>query len=242
MKKSLVIAVLLASGAAQAYEAGDIVVRAGAATVAPDETSSDVRVDSPALGTATGVKVGVEDDTKLGVATTYMVTPMIGVELLAAFPFEHDIVAAGDVAALGKLGATKHLPPTLSVQFYPMSSASRFQPYVGAGVNYTNFFEETTTDTLTAAIGAVADIAAGTSTGVVASSTELKLDDSVSYALSAGFDYMLDDHFGINAGVWYIDIDTTAEITADTNAGPVKASVDVEIDPWAYMIGFSYKL
>ena len=37
----------------------------------------------------------------------------------------------------GKFGSIKHLPPTLSVIYYPLDKTSAFQPYVGAGVNHT---------------------------------------------------------------------------------------------------------
>jgi outer membrane protein len=248
MKKTGLVALLLVSGIAQAYEAKDIVIRAGAASVQPNDSSSSVVVNEPALGAAEGVEVGVEGDTQFGISFTYMISPKIGVELLAATPFSHDIVADGILAGAGKLGETKHLPPTLSVQFYPMASTSKFQPYVGAGLNYTNFYEEGTTDLLTNSIGAIANIAEPSipASAVVASSTSMKLDDSFGLALQAGFDYAFTDKFGVNAGIWYVDIDTSADITAEATVGgtpaTIKASVDVEIDPWVYMIGLSYKI
>ena len=50
-------------------------------------------------------------------------------------------------------------------------------------------------------------------------------------------DYQLTDHLLFNAAVWYADIDTKA--TADSALGRVK--VDVDIDPWVYMVGLGYK-
>lgn len=243
MKKMSVVALMLVAGAAQAYEAGDMVVRTGGASVHPDASSSSVNITNPALGVAEGVQVDVDDDTQLGVSFTYFITPKLGIEVLGATPFKHDIIAS-NILAGAKLAETKHLPPTISVQFYPMAATSKFQPYVGAGLNYTLFFEEYTTDTLTGAIGALADIAApGTApNGVVATSTSIELDDSVGLALQAGFDYALTDKVGINAGIWYVDISTTADITAQTNVGTVNATIDVDIDPMVYMIGVSYKL
>ena len=40
-------------------------------------------------------------------------------------------------------GETKHLPPTLSLQYY-FTNKSRITPFVGAGINYTYFFDEKT--------------------------------------------------------------------------------------------------
>ncbi|MQT72096.1 outer membrane protein OmpW, partial [Pseudomonas sp. FSL R10-0071] len=74
----------------------------------------------------------------------YMITDHVGIELLAATPFEHDVKLknTGLPQANGKLGTLKHLPPTLSVVYYPLDSKSVFQPYVGAGINYTWIYDE----------------------------------------------------------------------------------------------------
>ena len=125
---TLAVAAALAGSAAMthAYEAGDVILRVGAATVAPDADSDVV----PGLG----VTVDVDDNTQLGIIPVYMVDPNWGIELLAATPFKHDI----DVNELPiKAGSTKHLPPTLTVQWYPRGDKSGWQPYLGVGVNYT---------------------------------------------------------------------------------------------------------
>ena len=238
------LAYLLVTGSVTAHETGDFIFRAGPAVVEPQESSEDIRITVPALGDASGAKVGVANDTQLGLTLAYKIAPNIGIELLAATPFEHDISGSGVLAGAGKLGDIKHLPPTLSVQFYPMAANSAFQPYIGAGLNYTIFFEESTTSTLNNAgtIDALASLAgapAGTVTSV--SSQDLDLDNSFGVAAQIGADYMITDRFGVNAAIWWIDIDTTATITSQTNIGTVKAKVDVEIDPYVYMLGASYK-
>ncbi len=226
---------LMLSHSALAYEAGNILIRSGIVVVDPQEKSSDIQITAPGLGAVTGAKVGVDSDAQLGLSATYLVTNRIGVEVLAATPFAHNIMAAGALAGAGKLGEAKHLPPTVSVQYYFLDPASSVQPYAGLGLNYTLFFEESTTNTLTGAIGTLASLK-GVS-GVTATSSKLKLDDSVGVAAQLGVDYRITDNFGINAALWWIDIDTTGTITANTNLGLVKAKVDVEIDPMVYMVG-----
>lgn len=239
MKRSLYVAVavpmLLSAPLTQAYEGGDIILRNGLALVDPQESSSNIDITQPDLGEVAGGEVGVDKDVQIGLTATYLLTPHFGVELLAATPFSHDIHGAGALAGAGKLAETKHLPPTLSLQYYPLGGNSRFQPYVGVGVNYTMFFEEQTSSTLTNSIGALA--AATGTPGVVASSTSLELDDSVGVAAQLGMDYQVTDTLGLNAGLWWIDLDTTGTIDAQTNVGEVSAEVDVEIDPLVYMIG-----
>lgn len=219
---SLVAGSLLATGlacgagSALAYEAGDIIIRAGVASVQPDESSSALEINGTAVA---GTGAGVDGDEQLGLTGTYMLTSHIGVGLLAATPFEHDIKANG----LGlDAGDTKQLPPTLTLQYFPLEPSAAFQPYLGIGVNYTAFFDEGVDSDLEALLG---------------ESGDLELDDSIGLAAQVGFDYAIDDHWLLNASVWYIDIDTEADFQFDT----VRIKSDVDIDPWVYMLGVGYK-
>lgn len=242
----LAAAVMAAAPAAQAFEAGNFILRAGPALVDPDDSSSALAFTGkgPLAGqdlALPGTAVSVDSSTQLGITATYMVTSHIGIGLLASTPFQHNINGDKDLSGFGKLGETKHLPPTLTLQYFPMSSASRFQPYAGVGVNYTIFFEEKTTDTLNAVIDSVAQQNFNTPAGTVDGS-KLDLDNSVGLALEVGADYMLSENFGLNATLWYLDIETDATITAlagDAKVGEI--TTDVDIDPLVYMVGFSYK-
>jgi len=219
---SLVAGSLLATGLAcgagstMAYEAGDIILRAGIASVQPDESSSNLEINGIA---EPGTGAGVDNNEQLGLTGTYMLTSNLGIGLLAATPFEHDLTANG----LGvDAGSTKHLPPTLTLQYFPMDSASDFQPYVGIGVNYTAFFDEKVDSELEGVLG----------------NGDLELDDSIGLALEAGFDYAIDEHWVLNAAVWYIDIETSADFKFDSGS---RVKADVDIDPWVYMAGIGYK-
>ncbi|HCJ28551.1 MAG TPA: outer membrane protein OmpW [Pseudomonas sp.] len=229
MRKTLftasVLAVALAAPFAQAHQAGDVILRAGAITVDPREETSGILVDRGALaGANLGGKASLDSDTQLGLNFAYMLTDHVGIELLAATPFQHDVSISGtaDGIADGKLGDLKHLPPTLSLVYYPMDSQSTFQPYVGAGVNYTWFFDES--------VGSAA-----TAGGF----DNFRVKNSWGWAAQVGMDYMLTDQIMINAQVRYIDIDTDAYV--DNTVLGVRAKVDVEVDPMVYMVGLGYK-
>ena len=129
--RQLVMALVLGSScvaaASHAHEAGDFLVRVGVAQVAPDASS----------GSVLGGGVDVEDATGLGFSGTWFATPHIGIEVLAALPFEHDIVGSGALSGVD-IGSTKHLPPTLSLQYH-FQPQGQIRPYVGAGINYTRF-------------------------------------------------------------------------------------------------------
>ncbi|EJN38929.1 outer membrane protein W [Pseudomonas sp. GM84] len=226
MNKSLLgaslAALALVAPVAHAHKAGDMILRAGAITTAPNESSGDLKFDGSKVS---GTKATLDSDTQLGLTFAYMLTDHVGIELLAATPFQHEVGVKGLGGGLdGKLADVKQLPPTLSLQYYPMDPGSRFQPYAGIGINYTLFFDE--------------DL---TSERKQQGFSNLELQDSVGISGQLGMDYMLTDNLLINASVWYVDIDTKASVDGPTALGYSKTKVDVEVDPWVYMVGLGYK-
>jgi len=145
----LALGVAMVSGSALAYQQGDLVARAGVAMVDPDASSTPLAING---SEAAGTSVDVDDNTQLGLTFLYMLSEDVGVELLAATPFSHTVTAKGLGADLD-VADVKHLPPTLSVQYFPMGSDSAFQPYVGVGLNYTLFFDEELTSDFKGAMG-----------------------------------------------------------------------------------------
>ncbi len=186
----------LMTGVAEAYQAGDWLVRAGVWGIYP-------KSDNLNLGPNTDINV--DDSYSLGFNITYMATPNIGIELLGAWPFSHDISLSG----VGTIGDTKQLPPTISVQYHFLPD-SNFRPYVGLGLNYTFFFDESTEGAL--------------------SGSDLKLDDSWGLAAQVGMDFDVAPNWFLNVDVRYIDIDTKAKLDG-VSIGTV------EIDPW--VVGFN---
>ena len=212
------LSALLLSSTANAFEAGDIIVRAGVAHVAPSSSSSNVSLNGTAIA---GTGVNVDSDTQLGIVGTYMLKSYLGVSVLASTPFDHDI-RGNDAVGIDRIGTAKQLPPTVTLDYFPLKSSNPFQVHFGLGLNYTRFFSDDTESEFDDAFG----------------SSSLDLDDSFGLALKAGFDYQINDKFGINATVYRIDIDTDA--TINTASGSV-LTVDVDIDPYVYIIGASYK-
>lgn len=194
-----VVAAFLLVSPASAHEEGTWVVRAGIGSVQPDSNNLD-------LGPA-GV-IEVDDGASLTLNFTYMFTPNWAVDVLAAWPFTHDITLGGvDVAE------TDQLPPTVSMQYH-FAPDSMFQPYVGAGLNYTTFFSTDTKGPLAA--------------------SSLDLDDSFGLALQLGADLQLNESWLVNLDVRYIDIESDAKLDG-ADLGTVK------IDPWVYSLSVGYR-
>lgn len=213
-----------------AYDAGDMRVRFGVASVQPDDSSSALALNGTELSELglglpqTTVQVG--DNSQLGLTLNYMLSSDWGIEILASTPFSHDISAA----ALGaEVGETKHLPPTVMMQYYPMDSNSAFQPFLGVGINYTLFFSEDIDAELDNALEGL-----GATGG-----SSLSLDDSIGLALQVGADYKINENWFVNGTIWHIDIDTDATVTTP---GLGELTTDVQIDPLVYMLSLGYKL
>ncbi|WP_420429491.1 OmpW/AlkL family protein [Algiphilus sp.] len=208
---------------AHAHKAGDLIVRAGGAWVSPNDTSGDVQ-GFPGNG------VEVDDAFAAGLSITYMVTDLFSVDLLGASPFTHDVNATGpDLGGLGKIAEVTHLPPTLLANIHIPLQSERFHPYAGVGVNYTLFFDESSSESLEGALG----------------ESDVDLDDSIGAAFQVGLDWDFSPNIVLNLAVWWIDIDTTATINfkGDPNdpSDDGKTKVDVDIDPWVVMVGAGYR-
>lgn len=225
MGKQLLIVAAAAmglSGAAQALEQGDWIGRIGATHVAPNDSTGVVTTPG---GAVAGTELTVASDTSVGFTFVYMVTERFGIELLAALPFEHDIgpnAALAGTTGSADIGNAKHLPPTLSLQYYFQPRAA-VRPYVGVGVNYTTFFDEEVR-------GGLASAGYGS----------LDLDDSWGLAAQVGVDIDVSDHWFVNFDVRYLDISTEATVrerSAGSGAlGAVLTIDDIEIDPWVYTV------
>jgi outer membrane protein len=134
-------------------------------------------------GTLAGFDAEIDSDTRPIFTVEYFVQDNLGIELLASTPYKHDVTLGGSVDA----GSVKHLPPTLSLNYhFPTNSA--WKPYVGAGLNYTIFFEE--------------DSPLG----------DLDLDNSFGVSLQAGLDYMVTEKGAVRLNVRWFDIDSDVKL------------------------------
>ncbi len=202
-----------AEPATEGRKAGDWLVRARAILVAPNESSG-------AITGIAGSEVGLGNSVMPEVDFTYMFTKNIGAELILGTT-HHDISGRGTVSALGKVGKTWVLPPTLTLQYHFMPEG-KIHPYVGAGVNYTLFYSNDTTNSLTNALGG---------------KTDLKLDDSFGWALQGGVDFDINKKLFINADIKYIDMNTKARLTT----GNTLRTVNVDVNPIVAAIGVGFR-
>ena len=175
----LAAALSLAAAPAMAQSKGDWTVSAGVHQVAP-------KSDNGALAGGT-LHVDVDNDIKPTVTGEYFIADNLGIEVLAALPFKHDI----NIDGLGRVGSTKHLPPVVTLQYH-FNSQGKVSPLLGVGVNYTTFFSE--------------------ETGGALAGSKLKLDDSWGLALHAGLDLAVSEKSAVRVVVRWMDIDSKVKL------------------------------
>ena len=171
----------------------------------------DVVADGDGTVTQNGLKTDVDHAITPEVDISYFFTKNIAAELIAATS-EHEV----DAGTLN-LGDAWILPPTLTLQYH-FTPDSKFSPYVGAGLNYSMFYGE--------------DSNSGSGF------SNLDVDGGVGYALQAGFDYWLNDNWGLNVDAKYINL----EVDVDVDLGATHLDADnVDLDPFIIGAGVSYR-
>jgi outer membrane protein len=181
------MAVVAASGV-QAQELPQWILRAGVHPVQPKRHDDQ--------------QLQVGDGAAITFAATYMLGRHWGIEALAAFPVEHEIALQGS----GTVARIRQVPPTLSLQYHFMDPNGRIRAYLGAGINRTSFFDESTRGAL--------------------QGSELDLADSWGPAVQAGLDFDIGRQWFVNLDARWFDIDAAARVNG--------ASVGtLQIDPYA---------
>ncbi len=217
-------AALLASTALSAAQASDLPVRKGAplapvmtqfspwmirgrALVVMPQESAKLDIGGARVP---GADVSISTSLVPELDISYFFTKNIAVELILGVT-PHNVKGAGALAG-ARIGSAWLLPPTLMLQYH-FTELGAFKPYVGVGVNYTVFFNEK-------AKGGF---------------TSFDLKDTFGLALQAGFDYMIDQHWGLNFDVKKIFLEPKVKVNAGLVTGKVK------IDPWLFGAGVTYK-
>jgi outer membrane protein len=120
--------VMAADNKMDGIHAGDVLVRLRAISIVPE-------VSTRSGSTLSAINTGVNNATVPELDLTYMIRDSIGVELVLATS-RHQVTSS-----LGGLGGVNVLPPTLLLQYH-FNHQGRVRPYVGAGVNYTYFYND----------------------------------------------------------------------------------------------------
>lgn len=206
LKKVLIASVAMAaslSTATFAY-AGDVedpwLIRLRIIDVIPDE-GADIAV--------IGGDAKISNQIVPELDISYFFSENIAAELILATN-PHNVSVSGTTLGDVDLGDVTLLPPTLTLQYH-FSPRASFRPYIGAGVNYTMFYDNDPGDAVS-----------------------VNYDNSFGFALQAGADIPVNDEFFFNVDVKKLFLST--DVTVD--AGVATVGADVDINPWILGVGF----
>ena len=184
-------------------------VRLRAVGVAPDESAK--------IGIIGG-DVAISNALIPELDFTYFFTEHFAAELILGTA-KHDVQAIETAAGNVDLGSVWLLPPTLTAQYHFYTSDQKvFKPYIGAGVNYTLFY----------------NVKSGDVAGV-------DYDNALGYAAQVGFDLMLDDTFFINFDAKRLFLSTDVTVDASNLAPGLSIPAEVDINPWLIGVGVGMK-
>lgn len=177
---------------------------AGAWVVRPLLLGALINGESDALLLDTG------DDIAVGADVTYFMSDRLALNLLAAFV--NPEVSSDAEAVEGSLGSVKAVPPTLTLQYH-LAPQEKVRPYIGAGVNYTNFFD------VTGALDA----------------EDVEIEDALGVAGQAGLNIMLSDVVSFGADFRWVFILNDPEVTTAT-----LGTDELELDWPIIAVGFGF--
>lgn len=225
-KLGLLAAFLIAAAlatSATAHEAGQWIVKGGPGTVSPKSKNFDLGDLTLTDGsTVESAYFDVDDGTSAVLSFTYMLNQNWGIDVLLATPFSHDVDLKGTLNGSSvsvPAAEVKHLPPTFSLQYH-FSPEGTFQPYVGFGVNYTVFFDESITST-----------AEG-----LTNITDIKLPASSGLALQLGGDWVFENDWLVNFDLRWLQIRSNFRLSVEGVGNNLNVPGTIEIDPMVYSI------
>jgi outer membrane protein len=206
-----------------ATHAGDLTAPLVAPAALEDTAQSPWMIRMRALGVIThdsgsvdgipGSDLSYSDSITPELDITYFFTDNIAAELILGTT-SSKVYTEGSIAGLGQVGKAWLLPPTVTVQYH-FTDFGAFKPYVGAGVNYTIFYNHSDAGAF----------------------TDFKIDDTFGAALQVGFDYKLDEHWGLNLDVKKLFLEPEWK----ANLGGTALSGKAKLDPWLIGAGVSYR-
>ncbi|MBU6258067.1 MAG: OmpW family protein [Burkholderiales bacterium] len=167
--------------------------------------------------TGIGVPPGADSDVKP--ANTLLLTyerelvPNVGIELVLGVPPKVKTVATGSVAYLGEVLTAKNIAPALIMNYHFGQAGSAWRPYLGLGVNYTHF-----------------------GSPYSPYGWQVHLADSMGMLIQGGIDYALSPQWGLFASAARVDVRT--KLVA---VGATVLQSDINLRPWTYQLGASYK-
>lgn len=203
-------------------------VRAGLSHIAPHSSATDA-VGPMLPGPPSGISLEVENQSTLFLSLAYGFHPNMELEFVLGYPPTHDIHAKiasrlpPHIAAFNgqKVAEVRQVAPTLFLNYKFGDATSRWRPFVGLGINYTNFDKRTSTAANNALNGGPTDV---------------RLSDSWGLAGQLGLSYRINERWSLTGAI------ATARVKSrlTTTTAGVQREVDIRFHPRVLTINAGY--
>ncbi|WP_428820680.1 OmpW/AlkL family protein [Microbulbifer sp. MCCC 1A16149] len=241
---AIAVAALISAqqAAADMWSDGDFIIRAGASWIDPDDDKRQFRLSDNYYGAG----FNVDADTTWNISGAWLPVEHWGMELMHIGSTKHKLgikdIRDGNVTYTTdryRAGRFDAAYSNAYLNWYPLSRDCLGQPYVGIGVNYTDFSNEGLSRKLRDRINDPA-------LGLDIRNVDLGLGHSWGFTSQLGVDFRFgrESAFLVNAAVLYIDADTDQTIYFNDTSlpGNPRASVKEKVDysPWVFNLGVGY--
>lgn len=211
-------ALLLCASAANAQGAGTWMVRVGVTTITPHVVSGDLSEPIPP-----GAKTNILKRTELSGGIVRMMTDHLAIDIPLAMPFDHDVVGAGTIAGVGKIGMVRSLLATAFAKYRFLTPTSRLRPFLAAGPTVAALYNEKGSPTLTALTG-----------GTPENPTTFDVRSKLTATVAAGASWSLSTRMYAEAAFTR----TWLKSRATLSTGPV---VDARLNPTSLTFSAGYR-
>jgi len=195
--------------------------RAGVIYLDVHSQSPDFTSNGPAFLTPQPAGLTVGNSTTLLLAYTRKLSDHFDLDVVMGLPPKHDVLGRGMLVPFGVTAQVKQRAPTVFVNYNFFESTAQFRPFVGLGLNYTQFFDANST--------ASGDIATG-------GPTKISLTSSWGAAVQMGASYKLADHWSIVGSIATADV--KSHMTATT--GSIQRTTYIDFRPIVFNLGVGY--
>jgi outer membrane protein len=207
----------LGSHAAHAQAAGGWMISLGANNIAPKVKSGDL--SAPSLP---GTQIDVKDASAAFATITYMLTDNVSLQTFLGGPYKHEVVGAGAVDGVGKIGEIQQVSPTVMAQYRLFDAASALRPYAGVGLTYAYFFKEQGSGTLTSL------------TNPGGPPTQLRADNAWGASVQLGATYAFSER-------WFVDASVIKTFIKNTTHLSTGQTIDAKLDPLSIGVTVGYR-
>ena len=216
-RAAALVSAFLAFGLTSAAQAQENLIGFSVADLTNHSSASDIQGPF----TPPGGNLDVGNATTLELSFVHKFDEHWGAAFLFGIPPKIDTDGRGSLQGLGRISTVTVNTPTFLAQYY-FTPVQGFEPYMGLGLNFTNFSDAHASDSLTEALGGP---------------TTIKLQNSTGIAGQIGVRYPLTQHWLLDAHILAADVRSKETSTT----GFITRSTTIDFNPIVYSFGISYR-